>query len=52
MARNDEDVNVLCLGGMITSASAADRIVDAFLQTPFAGHTRYKRRLKQIKNLE
>ena len=52
MARRDNDANVLCLGGHVTSKNAAKSIVDAFLATPFAGRLpggkRFKRRVEEI----
>lgn len=55
-ARNDEDANVLCLGGKVTSAEEAIDIVEGFLETPFAGASpggaRHKRRVLKLKGLE
>lgn len=53
MARRDNDANVLCLGGRVTSASVARDILSAFLATPFAGSvpggSAHKRRVKKLK---
>ncbi|MGD9901980.1 MAG: ribose 5-phosphate isomerase B [Vicinamibacterales bacterium] len=51
LAREHNDLNVLTLAGRLTSADAADAIVEAFLDTPFAGG-RHERRLDKIRHLE
>lgn len=50
-ARNDDDSNVLCLPARSVSAEEALHIALAWLQTPFAGATRYKRRIQELDNL-
>ena len=47
MAREHNDANVLCLGGRMIGTHMAERIVDAFLQTPFPGG-RHQRRIDKI----
>lgn len=47
-ARNDDDVNVLCLPANTISLAEAKELVDIFLNTPFAGAVRFKRRIQQI----
>ena len=47
-ARNDDDANVLCLPAKILSEDEAIKIVDAWLNTEFAGALRFKRRIKQL----
>ncbi|MGE3683199.1 MAG: ribose 5-phosphate isomerase B [Bdellovibrionales bacterium] len=37
LSRQHNDANVLCLGGRFTVFSVAERILSAFLQTPFEG---------------
>ena len=56
IARQDNDANVLCLGGRFTSSRVACRVVDAFLSTPFAGKKkggeRHARRLSKLAALD
>lgn len=56
LAREDNDANVLCLGGRVTSGGVASRIVEAFLSTPFkgkkSGGSRHRRRVRKIVALE
>jgi len=53
MTRNDNDSNVLCLPARILQDddSAWEGIVETWLNTPFAGAVRYKRRNAQIDEL-
>jgi ribose 5-phosphate isomerase B len=51
LAREHNDVNVLALGGRRMSAHDAEAIVDAFLDTPFAGG-RHAPRVEKIRRLE
>lgn len=48
----DDDMNLLCLGGRITGVMAARDYVNAFLQASFSGAERHQRRLQKIKQLE
>jgi ribose 5-phosphate isomerase B len=50
-SRNDDDSNVLCLSAKSLDADKAQAIVSTWLNTPFAGAPRYKRRIKQMDNL-
>ena len=50
-ARNDEDSNVLCLSSRYLSIQDTLPIVTAWLQTPFAGAARFKRRIQELDNL-
>ncbi|HEX8763228.1 MAG TPA: RpiB/LacA/LacB family sugar-phosphate isomerase [Candidatus Saccharimonadales bacterium] len=50
-ARNDDDSNVLCLPARSIKADEAVRIAEAWLTTPFAGASRFKRRLRQLDEL-
>jgi ribose 5-phosphate isomerase B len=50
-ARNDDNSNVLCLSAKSTNTKEAEAIVNAWLHTPFAGATRFNRRLKQLDEL-
>lgn len=50
-SRNDDDSNVLCLSSRYTKLSDAESIISTWLNTPFAGATRFKRRIKQLDEL-
>lgn len=50
-ARNDDDSNVLCLSAQSQDEASAQAIVTTWLSTPFAGASRYKRRIEQLDNL-
>ncbi len=51
LAREHNDLNVLTLGGRRTTLAEADRIVGAFLDTPFAGG-RHAARVQKIAALD
>jgi ribose 5-phosphate isomerase B len=51
LARNDEDSNVLCLPARVLSVAQAEAIVMAWLNTPFSGAPRHKRRLQELDEL-
>lgn len=50
MTRNDNDSNVLCLPARVLrdDTNTWKKIIDTWLTTPFAGAERYKRRNRQI----
>ncbi|MCE6987736.1 RpiB/LacA/LacB family sugar-phosphate isomerase [Dyadobacter sp. CY323] len=48
----DDDINLLCLGGRVTGNMAAKELVDAFLQAKFTEAERHMRRLGKVKALE
>lgn len=48
----DDDLNVLCLGGRITGSSVALELVMAFLDASFSGAERHLRRLNKVKAAE
>lgn len=50
-ARNDDDCNVLCLPARLMTAQQAEPIISAWLHTPFAGAERYKRRIRELDEL-
>ena len=50
-ARNDSDSNVLCLPANMIDAQKAKTITHTWLTTPFAGASRFKRRIKQLDEL-
>jgi len=51
LSREHNDANVLALGERLTPPDAARRIVNAFLDTPFAGG-RHQRRVDKIRALD
>jgi len=46
------DANVICLGGRVTDAETAKKIVKMWLGAQFSGEERHERRLDKIKNIE
>lgn len=48
----DDDMNVLCLGGGIVGESLADEIIESFLNANFKPEERYIRRLEKVKKIE
>ena len=48
----DDDMNLICLGGRITGTSSAKELVQAFLTSDFSGGEKYLRRLNKIIALE
>lgn len=48
----DDDLNLLCLGGRVTGNMAAQELVEAFLNASFTGAERHQRRLDKVKALE
>lgn len=48
----DDDMNIICLGGRITGPMAAQEFVQSFLEATFSGLERHKRRLQKMKALE
>jgi len=48
----DDDMNVICLGGRVTGYALAWDLVRAFLDARFKGLERFERRLTKVKNLE
>lgn len=51
-ARTDDNINILCISADTIELADAQKISQAFLDTSFAGEDRYKRRLKQIEEIE
>ena len=53
LTRNDNDSNILCLPARVLVADSRQwkKIIDVWLNTPFAGAARYKRRNAQIDSL-
>jgi ribose 5-phosphate isomerase B len=48
----DDDMNLLCLGGRITGTSLAKEIIQTFLQATFKTEEKFTRRLLKVKSLE
>ncbi len=48
----DDDMNLICLGGRITGYAVAEEYVLAFLNAKFIGAERHIRRLRKIQELE
>ena len=50
-SRNDDDCNVLCLSSRSLSLGESLPIVSVWLATPFAGASRFKRRIRELDEL-
>ncbi|HUI33297.1 MAG: RpiB/LacA/LacB family sugar-phosphate isomerase [Dysgonamonadaceae bacterium] len=48
----DDDMNLICLGGRVTGYASAEEFVLAFLNAEFIGAERHIRRLREIEKLE
>ncbi|HVZ96388.1 MAG TPA: RpiB/LacA/LacB family sugar-phosphate isomerase [Chitinophagaceae bacterium] len=48
----DDDMNVICLGGRVTGYMAAEELITSFLNAKFIGAERHIRRLNKVKALE
>ena len=48
----DDDMNLICLGGRITGYASAEELTLAFLNAQFIGAERHLRRLRKIQELE
>ena len=48
----DDDMNIICLGGLVTGHALAWDLVQTFLNAHFKGDERFKRRLAKVKALE
>lgn len=48
----DDDLNMICLGGRITGLNSAQELVKAFLEAEFSKEERHVRRLNKISALE
>jgi ribose 5-phosphate isomerase B len=51
-ARNDDDVNILCLAADYLNPEEARKIVFTWLQASFEGAERFRRRLNKIQQIE
>jgi ribose 5-phosphate isomerase B len=50
-SRNDDDSNILCLPARYINIDQAVKLAEAWLETPFAGAARFKRRIAAIDKL-
>lgn len=48
----DDDMNLICLGGRVTGFAAAEELITAFLNAKYIGAERHERRLQKVKDLE
>ena len=48
----DDDMNLICLGGRVTGYATAEELVFTFLNAQFIAAERHVRRLQKIKDLE
>lgn len=48
----DDDMNMLCLGGRVVALSLAWDLIDAFISARFTGAERHRRRLAKVAALE
>lgn len=48
----DDDMNVLCLGGRVVGFALAWDLVKAYLSARFVGEERFERRLEKVRRLE
>lgn len=48
----DDDMNVICLGGLVVGPGLAWDLVQAFLAAKFSGEPRFRRRLAKVAEVE
>ena len=48
----DDDMNMICLGGRVIGAKLAEELILNFLKAKFIGGERHVRRLKKVKDVE
>jgi ribose 5-phosphate isomerase B len=48
----DDDMNMICLGGRVTGPMAAQELIQSFLDARFTGAERHRRRLQKVQLLE
>ncbi len=48
----DDDMNIICLGGLVVDHTLAWKLVKTFLQAKFSGNERFQRRLAKVAALE
>ena len=47
----DDEMNMICLGGRVTGYGAAEELIEAFLKATFSGLDRHKRRIAKVNSL-
>ncbi len=48
----DDDLNILCLGGLVVGRALAWELIQTFLGARFSGESRHRRRLAKVSELE
>ncbi len=48
----DDNLNIMCLGGRVTGNMAAEEYIEAFLNAQFSGAARHMRRLEKVAAIE
>jgi ribose 5-phosphate isomerase B len=48
----DDDINILCLGGLVVGHALAWELIQTFLGARFSGELRHRRRLGKVAELE
>lgn len=48
----DDDMNLICLGGRVVGTKMAEELIDSFLAACFTGEQRHRRRLEKVKAVE
>ena len=48
----DDDMNMICLGGRVVGTKAAEELINAFINASYIGGGRYQRRLDKVIKLE
>ena len=48
----EDDMNVICLGGKVVGAALALELIETFVTAHFSGAPRYRRRLSEVQALE
>jgi ribose 5-phosphate isomerase B len=48
----DDDMNMLCLGGKVIGSALAAELIETFLRARFSGAARHRRRLAKVQALE
>jgi ribose 5-phosphate isomerase B len=48
----DDDMNLICLGGRVIGVKIAEELITSFLNAKFIGGERHRRRLDKIKAIE
>jgi len=50
--REDDDINILCMGARVIGISLAKEITKTFLEAKFSGAERHRRRLEKVAKIE